>query len=58
MAEFLLKLVCFPDLRNSVEKSLNRQPDAVGYPDDFDIGGSSIGLYVLQDSIVFAAVKD
>ena len=58
MAEFSLKLVYFPDLRNLVEKSLNRQPDAVGYPDDVDIGGSGIGLHVLQDPIVFAAVKD
>ena len=57
MEELSLKIICLPGLRNSVADALNRLPDAVGYPNDIDIGVYDSEPHALQDPIVFTAVK-
>ena len=38
--------------------ALGRKPDEVGWPDNVDIGDFGSDLHLLQDPIVFGAVKD
>ena len=56
LAEFSLKSVYLPGLKNSVEDAVSREPAEAGYPDEGDIGDSSSGPCAPQDPVVFTAV--